>query len=202
MTFLYGTNMELLYSQPAIAATIATTTSTCINTAATINPYQLPALQNIWSPGSMVGKGLMFLFAGGYNDTAAVESLSLTLALDSVIATPAASSVTVTTMGLCTVPTSATGLWEAQCWLSCVSVSNTASTWYMNGQVTVGPGNAEAALSTAFTYMWGGPTVTLGVPSPVTIATTIGYFPDLYSKWLGNGGCTIATTQMLVFGLN
>lgn len=196
--------MELLYSLPAIAATISTTVFTCINTAATINPYQMPSLQNIWTPSQMVGKSFMFCFAGGYNDTAAGETLALQFDLDIALATTAASSATVASTGLCTVPTSATGLWEAQVWMSCVSCTGTISTWYSNGQLTVGPGNTEsgAATATATTYMWGCPSVALGVPTAVTVPTNSPLFPGLYSKWLGNGGCTIVTTQQLVFGLN
>lgn len=206
MTFLYGTNMELLYNQAAISATFSTTVLTCINTAATILPYQLPALQNIWSSSNMVGKGLMFIAGGGYDCTAAAESLSIQLAFDSAVATPAASSVTVASIGLCTVPTTNVGQWQAQVWLNCVSASGTASTWYSNGDIVMGVGNNESGLvptSIATTaYMWSGLANTTGVPGAVTLSAVTSYFPDLYSKWLGAGGCTITTTQFMCFGLN
>ena len=46
MTFLYGTNMELLYSMPAIGPTITTTTAHTMMTgnSATNPPFLLPAL--------------------------------------------------------------------------------------------------------------------------------------------------------------
>jgi hypothetical protein len=198
--------MELLYNQAAIAATISTTTPTCINTAATILPYQLPAFQNIWSPSSMVGKGFMIIASGGYNDTAAAESLRLQLNFDAAAATSAATSVVVAAHGLSTVPTTNVGQWQAQCWMNCVSASGTSSTWYVNGEATYGVGNTEAgqvpgsAVTTAL--MWSGPSNTTGVPAVVTLSSISAYYPDLWSTWLGAGGCTIVTTQLMIFGLN
>jgi hypothetical protein len=203
MTFLYGTNMELLYSLPAIGFTNATTTITCINTAATIAPYQMPALGNIWTPSSLVGKGLMFVFSGGYNTTAGANAMSLQFDLDLALATTAASSATMATCGLCTVPTSSAGVWQAQAWATCVGASGTLSTWYVMGDVFMGVGNNETGAASTVntsTFMWSGPAVALGVPSAVTIPTNVGLFPGLYSKFAS--AATVTTTQELIFGIN
>ena len=197
--------MELLYSQQAIAATISTTVPTCINTAATILPFQLPAFQNIWSPSSMVGKGFMFLFGGGYNDLAALETVKLQMLFDVASGASAATSVVVAAHGLSDVPTTNVGLWQAQCWMTCVSASGTASTWYVNGNAVWGVGNTEAVLAgtaASSSLMWGGPSVTTGVPAVVTLSSVTPYYPDLWSTWLGTGASTICTTTMMVFGLN
>jgi hypothetical protein len=50
--------------------------------------------------------------------------------------------------------------------------------------------------------MWSGPSNTTGVPAVVTLSSVTGYYPDLWSTWLGAGGCTIVTTQLMIFGLN
>src|SRR5580693_7734759 len=91
VTFVFGTNTELLYSMPVIGTSITSTSTVVCNTAATTTPFLLPALGNIWSISNMVGKGLMFIASGGY-DCAALNSNTLRLQTDSVIATSAASS--------------------------------------------------------------------------------------------------------------
>lgn len=206
MTFLYGTNMEMLYSLPAISSTTSTTAATIINTAATVVPYQLPAFQNIWSPSNMVGKALMFCFAGGYNVNATAESVKLQLLFDVTFPTSAASSIVIAAHGLSTVPTTPAGQWQAQCWMSCVSASGTSATWYVNGEAMWGVGNTEAGQtpgSAATTnLMWSGPAVTTGVPAVVTTSVVTPYSPDLWANCLGTSGYTITTTQMMVFGLN
>lgn len=196
--------MELLYSQPAISFTNATTTITCINTASTFAPYQMPALQNIWSAGQLPNKGLMIIAAGGYNDTAGAASNALKLQFDVASGTSAATSAVICATGLCTVPTSSVGQWQAQVWLNCVSSANTVSTWYSNGEITYGIGNTEAAnapgTAVTFTYMWCGTAITTGVPAAVTIPTNQAFFPSLYSTW--SAASTMCTTQLMIFGLN
>jgi hypothetical protein len=194
MTFIYGTNMELLYSMPAIGATLASTAATCISgTSATNGPFQLPALQNIWSPGNMVGKGLMLVAAGGY-DTGSAIANTMKFTFDTAIN---AFAGTIATTGAATWPTSTTGMWEAQVWMACVG-SGTASTWYSSGQLTVGPGSAETG--SAATYMFGN-NIAAGIPQPLTIPTTTSYLLDIYSTW-ASAPTAMACSQFFVFGLN
>lgn len=196
--------MELLYSQPAISFTNATTTITCINTAATFAPYQLPALQNIWSASSLVGKGFMIIASGGYNDTAGASSNALKLQFDVAVGTSAATSAVIAATGLSTVPTTSVGQWQAQVWLNCVSTSGTVSTWYTNGNIEYGQGNTEGGLApttvATFQYMWCGTAITTGVPAAITIPTNVAFFPSLYSTWAS--ASTMCTTQLMIFGLN
>lgn len=196
--------MELLYSQPAISFTNATTTITCINTAATFVAYQLPPLQNIWTPSQMVGKGLMIMFGGGYNDVAGAASNALKLQFDVTVGSSLATSTVLAATGLCTVPTTNLGQWNAQIWLNCVSASGTVSTWYSNGEITYGIGNTESGnqpgTAVTFNYMWCGTAITTGVPAAITIPTNVAFSPSLYSTW--SAASTMCTTQMMVFGLN
>ena len=202
MTFLYGTNMELLYSAPAIAFTNSTTTITCISTAASLLPYQLPSLQNIWSASQMPGKAFMFLYSGGY-DVAAANAMALQLQFDVAVATSAATSSVIAICGLCTVPTTTAGQWQAQAWATCVGASGTTSTWYVTGDVIMGVGNNESGVASTVntaTFMWSGPAVTTGVPATISIPTNQAFFPSLYSKFVG--AATVTTTQQLIFGLD
>lgn len=201
MTFLYGTNMELLYSMPVVGATQSASARTLISGNSSTNPpFQLPALTNIWSPGSLQGKGLMVVASGGYD--VGGNSVSTTLAFDVAAGTGAATSVTPATMGLCTLPTSTSGAWEAQVWLNCVG-TGTVSTWYANGTFTVGPGSAEtgSAAATALTFMWGQPAIVAGVPTGISIPVAQAYYVDLYSSFTANPTAMVCT-QFMVFGLN
>lgn len=195
--------MELLYSLPAIV-TSTSTALTCISANSATDPgYQLPALQNIWTPSQMVGKGFMMIAAGGYNIGSTTESIAFQFQFDGTIATNGTGSITLATTGLNTVPTSTTGLWQAQCWLNCTLCGTTQATWYVNGDWVAGPGNNESGASASCaTYMWGNQTVATGTPSGTTVATNVSYFPELWAKSLGTSGSTITTTQLMIFGLN
>jgi hypothetical protein len=179
LSFVYGTNVELLYSMPAIGATLAATAVTCVSgTSSSAAPFLMPSLQNIWSPSQMQGKSLMIVANGGY-DVGSNTGNKMSLILDSALATTAASSVTVASTGSNTFPTSTTGAWEIQLWMSCVS-TGTVSTWYPGGTMTCGPGSSNVTASS--TFVWGS-TITAGIPQVVTIPTTVPYYVDLYSQW-------------------
>jgi hypothetical protein len=197
MTFLYGTNLELLYSLPAIGATQSASAATILNTAATAPPFQLPALQNIWSPSSMAGKGLMIMAAGGF-DIGANTLTTLKLSLDPTVTTTSVNIVA--EAGALAMGALTTWAWEAQVWLSCVGVTgNTASSWYASGQLTIGAGNNEA--TTAITLMWGQPAISAGIPTAISLPLQTPYFPNLISQWSANPTAMVCT-QFMVFGLN
>jgi hypothetical protein len=189
--------MELLYSLPAIGATQAGSAATVINSAATSPVPQLPALQNIWSPSSITGKGLMVVAGGGY-DVGANTLTTLRLSFDSAEGTTATNTIAST--GAFPVTTQAVGAWEAQVWINCVGVvSNTASSWYANGTLTLGPGSAPTG--TATTLMWGQPAIVAGVPTAITLGLQTPYFLDLVAQWQANPTAMVCT-QFMVFGLN
>lgn len=195
MTFLFGTNMELLYSMPASGTTITSAIkSLATGNTATNPPFQLPAFQNIWPVSALVGRGLMFMASGGF-DIASTTPTTLTLTLDGTAATQGL--YTVATTGSAAWTTTAVGMWEAQAWMTCVS-TGTVSTWYSSGQLTVGPSSAET--STAITYMWGG-NVNAGIPQPVTIPTNTPLYPEIYATW-ATAPTAFVCTQFMIFGLD
>jgi hypothetical protein len=190
LTFLYGTNMELLYSMPAVGATQTGSAATVINTAATCPPFQLPALQNIWSLGGMSGKGLMIVAAGGY-DVGANTLTTLKLSFDTVVST---SLNTMGTSGAVALASTTTGAWQAQIWMTCTGIaSETASTWESIGDGIIGP-------STGTAFMWNS-AVVAGVPTPVTLPTQTAFYTDLYTQWQVNPTAVVCS-QFMVFGLN
>jgi hypothetical protein len=190
MTFLYGTNMELLYSMPATGVTQAVSASTCLNTGATSPPFQLPALQNIWSLSGITGKGLMIVAAGGHS-TGANTITTLKLSFDGTAGTSGA--LTVGT-GAIPVVSTTTGAWQAQLWLSCTGViSETSSTWQGIGDGIVGPSTGQA-------FMWNS-AVTAGIPVSLTLPTQTPYYMGLYTQWQVNPTVMLCT-QFMVFGLN
>jgi hypothetical protein len=198
MTFLYGTNMELLYSLPAIGVTQSSSVATVLNTAATSPPFQLPALQNIWSLSALAGKGLMIVAAGGYDDASANTLTTLRLSLDSAAGTTATNIVA--EAGFSNFTGAATWAWETQTWLTCTgAIASTASTWYSNGTFTIGPGNNPTG--TAQTIMWGQPAIAAGIPTAMTIPTQTAFFVDLVGQWQVSPTAMVCT-QFLVFGLN
>jgi hypothetical protein len=190
MTFLYGTNMELLYSMPAVGPSVAVSAATLLNTAASSPPFQLPPLQNIWSLSGITGKGLMIVAAGGHS-TGANTISTLKLSFDGTVGT--SGSLTVGT-GAIPVVSTTTGAWQAQLWMTCTGItSETASTWEAIGDGIVGPSTGQA-------FMWNTP-VTAGVPAPLTLPTQTSYYMGLYSQWVVNPTVMLCT-QFMVFGLN
>jgi hypothetical protein len=198
MTFLYGTNMELLYSLPAVGPTQTSSVATCLNTAASAAPFQLPALQNIWSLSQIAGKGLMVVAAGGYDDASANTLTTLRLSLDTASGTT--STNIMAEAGFSNFTGAATWAWEAQVWLTCTgAIAGTASTWYANGQLTIGPGNNPTG--TALTLMWGQPAIAAGIPTAVTLPTQVAYFTNIVSQFQASPTAMVCT-QFMVFGLN
>lgn len=197
MTFLYGTNAELLYSLPAIGATQTSSVATLLNTAATSPPFQLPALNNIWSPSSLPGKGLMFMAAGGY-DVGANTLTTLRLSLDTAVGTTASNIIG--EVASFPVGSLTTGAWEAQLWLTCAGVtSSSVSSWYASGQLTIGGGSDEA--TTAQTLMWGQPAISAGIPTAISLTLGTAYYTDLVAQWQTTPTAMVCT-QFLCFGLN
>lgn len=198
MTFLYGTNMECLYSMPAAGWTLAATGSKVINTAATSNPFQLPALGNIWTPAQMQGRGLYIRANGGYDlATGTGTQNTMLLCLDTTLATPAASSVTLATTGAATWPNGTTGAWDMSIWMSCVSTGSTISTWYTMGQLTA-TGTQQTGAATTFLI---GNSIAAGVPTAITVPTNQAAYVDLYANW-ASAPTAFVCSQFQIYGLN
>lgn len=200
MTFLYGTNMECIYVMPTIGVTQASSVATVLNTAATTPPFQLPALQNIWSLGSIDGRGLLIIGGGGYDISAANTLTTLRVSLDPTVSTTATNTVAATG-ALSGGPFGAaatTGAWEFQLWLTCTGVSSsTSSTWYSTGQLQFS-GTMTTGVATSYGY---GNTITAGIPQTIALATQTPFFVNLVSQWQASPVAMVCS-QFAVFGLD
>jgi len=194
MSFVYGTNCELLFSMPAIGASITGTGKSIITgTSATSTPFQMPALQSIWSPSQMPGKAIHIEAAGGYDIASGTNTMQLSL--DSAVNTQ---SFILAATGAVTWPVSSTGFWQLEFDLTCTAAGLTTSTWYSAGNLVIGAGNAPTTFGSAVTFS---NTVTAGIPQPNTIPNNISYYPEIYVTWSA-GPTACVCTQFQVWALN
>lgn len=200
MTFIYGTNVELLYSLPAIGATQSSSVATVLNSAATSPVLQLPALQNIWSPSQMTGKGFKIVAAGGYDISAANTLTTLRVSFDTAEGTTATNTVASVgaLSGNAFGAAATTGVWQAECWMACVGItSNTASSWFAQGQCQFS-GTAATGVATSYGF---GNTVTAGVPQTFTLGLTTPYWVNLVAQWQASPVAMVCS-EFMVLGLN
>jgi hypothetical protein len=194
MTFVFGTNTELLYSMPATGASITATTKQIISgTSATNPPFQAPALQNIWSVAQMPGKALHFSASGGFDISANTNTMWL-------YADSAFSSATtaLAQTGAATWAASAVGFWQLIMDMTCVSCGNSVSTWYTGGNITVGPGSAPTAFGSTITFA---NAVNAGVPQTISLNPATPYYFELYTQW-GGAPTAFVCTQFEIYGQN
>jgi hypothetical protein len=176
MSFVFGTNMECLYSQPALGATItAATKQIATGTTATNPPAVLPPLQTIWPTSQMAGKAMRFVMGGSY-DAATAWSVTTQLYADTAFS---GATVLLAASAACAFPAAAAGMWEAYVDLTCVSAGYTTSSWYATGRINCGSAQSANQLSTYHI----GNAVSAGVPTAVVIAPQSVFTFGLYTTW-------------------
>ena len=197
MTFLYGTNVECLYSMPALAATVATATKQIASgTTSTCPQCVLPPLQNIWPVSQMPGKAFRISGRGGY-DYGSATGVLFQLYADTGFS--GATNLLAATASV-TCPTSALGSWEFDIDMTCVGSGNNSgggtaqSTWYTSGHLLVGTGTSATAAMM-------GATVTTGVPQTVVLACNSVYTMALYVT-PATAPTSFGMSQFLVYGVN
>lgn len=196
MSFVYGTNAELLFSMPAAGATITGTSRQVATGTTPTNPaFLMPAFGSIWSPSQMVGKVIRFVLRGGYGAGTA-QTNTMLLSLDTTIATP---GITVAATGAISWGINTNGAWEIETDMSCVSCGATTSTWYSGGLISIASGSAPTTWASSVTTF--GNAINAGVPQQVTAATNVSYFPELYTTWTTTP-TTFVCTQFQVWALN
>ena len=200
MTFLYGTNEECIYAMPAIGVTQASSVITCLNTAATAPPLQLPALQNIWSPSNITGKAFKIVACGGYDISAANTLTTLRLSFDTASGTAANNTIAATgaLSGNAFGAASTTGAWQFVLWMTCTGISGeTNTTWFAGGQLQFS-GTMSTGVGTSYGF---GNTVTAGVPQTFTLPLQTALFPNLCAQWQASPVAMVCS-QFIVCGLN
>jgi hypothetical protein len=175
----FNSNVELIYSMPAVGATKTTTALQVVSgtgAGGTTAPAFQMALAQLWPVSQLIGKSLRFEAAGTY-DAGAVTNL-MGLYADTA---QAAQSVQLGSTGAVTIPSNTVGAWRMSVEAECVGVSNAASNWVVEGAIKYGIAN-NAATAAVAEYMMGGAN-TLGVPGFAVLNPVQQYYWELWSTF-------------------
>ena len=193
MSFITGTQAELLYALPASVTKNTYTTQAVIGPLAASAP--VPRI-----PGGYFGENpnplsrALYLKAFGNIANTSTATFSPAIALD----TTAGTALNPITIYSTTAPTaSVTAQWDVEAWITCTAFGETAGmTLQVNGkwtQASVATGGALNATG------WGASFA--GTLTGLTPATT--YFVELFGTWSASAaGNTTTVQQMFLFGLN
>lgn len=194
MSFLTGTQSEVLYCQPAncTAVTAAAQTVLTGTPAASNPPYLLPAYFFASGQGG-VGKAIHIAAGGFFSTGTAAVNMTLQLAFDTTAAT---FGTAVAKTGAFAAGTSVTnGAWFLDVFITCQQVGTTMNLNAV-GSLDWGTGN-NAATASAAGYMVGAPNTS------IALANATAYFPELWATWSATTGApTITCSQFLIEGLN
>lgn len=194
MSFLTGTQMELLYAMPSNGTAVTAAAQTQLTgTPTTTNPSpQLPAY---FFPSGQGGPGKSVIVrAGGFftvGGTAVTNIIQIGLdATINTLGTAIAKTGAFTTTANVT-----NGAWFLDCMITCQGVG-TSATLDAVGTLDWGTGNNAATAVTA-TYMIGAPNTTF------TFNNATPYYIELWNTWSATTGSpTITCTQFHIFGCN
>ena len=185
MSFLTGTQAELLYSMPASGSAVTAAAITVMSGSTAANPaYALPA--NYFSPqsGTTPGKALLLKGGGSWATPTAARTTVFTAGLDTGAGTL---GITLAKTGtLTTVITSATAAFdfEIMVTLTAQGVGATAGTLNAVGWVEYGIAN-NAAAGTFGTYGANNASrFMIGTPqTAVTFNTLTSYYLEVFNTW-------------------
>jgi hypothetical protein len=193
VSFITGTQMELLYCLPANCTAVTAAAQTQLNgtPAASNPPYQLPAY--FFPNSTATGKHLR-VTAGGFFTvgTTAVTNV-IELSFDSSINTH---GITIAKTGAFTTTASVTnGAFYFDCMITCQQVGTTTN---LNAVGTLDWGTgANAATVANVGYMIGAPNTS------AVINNATPYWIDLWNTWsVVTGSPTITLTQLNIYGCN
>ena len=206
MSFLTGTQVELLYCMPAAcnAVTAASITAMTGTPSTTNPPYQLPAY--FFSPGQGgIGKHLR-ITAGGFFSTGTIVTLTdvITLGFDTTAGTLGITLAKTGTLTTVVQATAAAFDFEVLVTMTAQGVGATAGTLNAVGWVEYGVAN-NAATGTFGTYSSNNASrFMIGTPqTAVTFNTLTSYYLEVFNTWDATTNAPTTTlTNFLIFGLN
>lgn len=193
MSFVTGTQAELLYTLPAAVTKNTYTTQACMSALAATAPVAKIAGGFFGENPNPLGRAL-FLKAMGTIATTSAATFSPAVALD----TTAGTALNPITIYSTVAPTAAvTAQWDLEAWITCQAFGETAGmTLQVNGkwvQSSVASGGALNATGWSAQFA--------GSLTALTPATT--YYVELFGTWSASAaGNTTTLQQMFLFGLN
>lgn len=202
MSFLTGTNVELIYASTSVGASLNTfTTEAQLNTVATMGPQaHLPP--DFWLPNqNQVGRGIKIVARGTLAATAA-PTYTLTIR-GGATANIASAPILAGTTTMATVSGATTCAWELEvdCILKTLGAAGANSTLCSVGRVF-----SEGLATTANNTVIGGLTTagTLVVAGTITTLDTsiVNYINVNVACGTSSASNIFALQQLLVFGLN
>jgi hypothetical protein len=202
MTFLTGTNAEVLYCMPAAGAALANSSAQTIisGNTSTNPPYQLPPIWNLFGgPSYAPGRALRVVARGTFGTTGG-PVLTIRCGLNTTQATVPPSIILAATGGITAPTTITSGVWELEFGIDINSLGDAAATQAMSldalGSFRLGAGN-NAATGKADVYMVG------SAAAITTVLPLTAYFIEISALWgTANASNTIQCLQFEVLGLN
>lgn len=194
MSFYTGTQVELLYCQPAngTAVTAAAQTVMTGTPAASNPPFQLPAFFFPSGQGG-IGKHLRIVAGGFFTVGSTAVTQTIELSFDTTAGTH---GTAVAKTGAFTTTANVTnGAWYLDLGITCQQVGTTMNLNAL-GEITWGTGNNAATVANAG-YMMGAPNTSIALNNATA------YYPELWSTWsVTTGAPTITCTQFNIYGCN
>jgi hypothetical protein len=206
MSFITGTQCELLYAMPASGTAVTAASITVLSGSTNANPaYQLPANYFSYTPANGPGKSLLIKGGGFYTvGTTAVTDV-ITIGLDSTRGTL---GTTLAKSGAWTTVISQSNVefeFEVMVTLTVVGQGGgTNASVNSMGHLLVGQAN-DAANPTLQTVgaQWATPIMIGAAQTAKTFDPTVGQYVEVFNTWSAVTGSPTATlTNFYVFGLN
>ena len=205
MSFLTGTQAELLYSMPASGSAVTAAAITVMSGSTAANPgYLLPGGFFASQGGTVPGKALLLKGGGSWATPTAARTTVFTAGLDTTAGTL---GITLAKTGtLTTVITTATAAFDFEIMVTMTAqgVGATAGTLNAVGWVEYGIAN-NAATGTFGTYSANNASrFLIGTPqTAVTFNPLTAYYLEVFNTWDAvTNAPTITLTNFYVYGLN
>jgi hypothetical protein len=193
MSFVTGTQAELLYSLPAAVTKNTYTTQACMSALPATNPLAAVPAGFFASVPNGIGRAL-YVKAMGTIATTSAATFAPALAVDTTAGTALNPIVIYTT----TAPTAAvTAQWTVEAWITCQAVGTSAgTTLQVNGKwdqsiLATGGAPSTAPFSAQF------------AASLTALPSNAALFVELFGTWSASAaGNTTTLQQMFLLGLN
>jgi hypothetical protein len=201
VSFVTGTQCELLYALPASATAVTAASATVLSASSTTNPaFQLPAY--FFSNTYGVGKSLLLKGGGWFTVGSTAVTDIFQVGLDTTAGTLA--TVIAKTGTFTTVASVTDGAFDFEVMLTATAIGS-SGTLNAVGHMHWGPANnAAAPTQSAYSSTLSGQPMMIGTPqTAVSFNNSTAYFLELFNTWsVTTGAPTITLTNFFVFGLN